>query len=201
MSTPDEISIKYADDSQGTEALQEVAAEVSKILTTNEEILYIALQNITALSLKKDSAVATTNRFILYRPSVLGRVEFDDFQWQDLKNVKIDQGLLASDINVETIDGRTATLGGIDKEQAKRLYSVTQQMEQEWREKRRIREMEEARAQAGGIQFSGFPGGSAGAPGAEDPVEKLAKAKAMLDQKLITEAEYDSLKAKILSSM
>jgi hypothetical protein len=31
-------------------------------------------------------------------------------------------------------------------------------------------------------------------------VEKLAKAKAMLDQGLITEAEYESLKAKIIAS-
>ena len=36
---------------------------------------------------------------------------------------------------------------------------------------------------------------------AEDPVAKLAKAKQMLDQGLISEAEYDALKAKILGAM
>jgi hypothetical protein len=47
----------------------------------------------------------------------------------------------------------------------------------------------------------GAPAASVAAAPAEDPVAKLAKAKQMLDQGLISEAEYDTLKAKILSSM
>jgi hypothetical protein len=71
-------------------------------------------------------------------------------------------------------------------------------MEQEWREKRRVREMEEARAKSGGVYLGSGQG--AGSP-AEDPVAKLSKAKQMLDQGLISEAEYETVKAKILSSM
>jgi hypothetical protein len=102
--------------------------------------------------------------------------------------------MLATQFSMETVDGRTVVMEGLDKDQAKRLYGICQQMEQEWREKRRIREMEEARARAGGVVV--------GAPAAaDDPVGKLARAKEMLDKGLISEAEYDSLKAKILSSM
>ena len=36
------------------------------------------------------------------------------------------------------------------------------------------------------------------APAAEDPVAKLAQYKAMLDQGLITQADYDAAKAKAL---
>ncbi len=192
------IPIRYADASQQAEALQKVAADVSKILTPSEEILYIALQNNTALSIAKDSVVATTNRVICYKPSILGRVVFEDFLWQDVKDAKITQGFLATDFAVETVKGLRAELTSLDKDQAKRLSAICQQREQEWREKRRVREMEESRAKAGGVHIASPQG--AGAP-AEDPVAKLAKAKQMLDQSLISEAEYESVKAKILSSM
>lgn len=192
-------SIRHTDPSQESSALKSIASDVAKVLTPSEEILYIALQNMTALSIKKDCVVVTTNRLLLYRPSVLGRVDFDDFQWQDVKNVKIQQGVLSSELTVETTDGRIGTMSGLDKEQAKRLYGFTQQMEQEWREKRRIREMEEARAKSGGIYMSA-PEPRA-ATSAEDPTQKLAQAKRMLDQGLISEAEYETVKAKILSAM
>lgn len=194
------VPIRYSDPSQETDAAQNLAADVAKILTPNEEILYIAMQNEMALSLKKDCVVATTNRLILYRPQILGRASFDDFQWQDVQNARIAQGSLSSAFSVEAADGRQASLGELDKEQAKRLYSVCQQMEQEWREKRRVRDMEEARARSGGIYMSPAPGDAAASRG-EDPVAKLAKAKTMLDQGFISEAEYDALKAKILSSL
>ena len=199
-STP---TIRETDPSQSTETLKKIAAEVARILTPNEEILYIALQNATAMSIKKDSVVATSNRVIIYQPSLLGRVDFTDFLWQDVANARIRQGMLSTEFSAETTDGRKAIVGGLDKDQAKRLYGICQQMEQEWREKRRVRQMEEERARAGGVQFHVPTGGispSGGAP-AEDPVEKLAKAKKMLDQQLISEAEYDTLKAKILASM
>ena len=75
---------------------------------------------------------------------------------------------------------------------------------------------------ASGIESAGAEGGSAGlvgigmaggmlgglgnlqqpvtpaAPAAEDPVAKLKKAKEMLDLGLITQADFDSVKAKVL---
>ena len=195
-------TIRETDPSQSTETLKKIAAEVGRILTPNEELLYIALQNATAMSIKKDSVVATTNRVIIYQPSLLGRVDFTDFLWQDVANARIRQGMLSTEFSAETTDGRSVVVGGLDKDQAKRLYGICQQMEQEWREKRRIRQMEEERARAGGVQLHVPTSGTGTAtPAAEDPVEKLAKAKKMLDQQLISEAEYDTLKAKILASM
>lgn len=193
------MPIRNVDPSQETEAVQHIAEEVTKILTPNEEILYIAMQNATALSVRQDCVVATNNRVILYRPDVLGRVAFDNFLWQDVKNAEIHQGVFSSEFQIETVDERHDAIGNLDKEQAQRLYGVCQQLDQEWREKRRVREMEQDRARSGGV----FLGATAGAPSAvaEDPVEKLAKAKAMLDQSLISEIEYETLKAKILAAM
>lgn len=192
------VPIRHVEADQDVDALQKVARDVSKILTPNEEILYIATQNVTAMSIRKDSVVVTTNRIIGFSPGVLGRVSFNDYQWQDVLDVSMKQGMLSTEIVIETASGKHE-VGAIDKEQAKRLYGIAQQMEQEWREKRRIREMEEARAKAGGVYMGAMPGATATAAAPEDPVSKLAKAKTMLDQGLISEAEYEALKAKVLA--
>jgi hypothetical protein len=193
------IPIRFSDESQQSNRVQSIAAEIAKILTPNEEILYVAMQNPMSLSVRRDSVVATSNRLILFRAQILGQAQFDDFQWQDVSNATIKQGVLSTELQVEAVDGRQAVMGDLDKEQAKRLYSVCQQMEQEWREKRRVRDMEEARARSGGVYLASPA--AVDQPVTDDPVAKLARAKAMLDQGLISEAEYDTLKARILSSM
>ena len=204
---PDTESSRTQDDAgaPGSASHEQVARDVATILTANEQILHVAIQNATALSVKKDSAVATSNRLILYRPSVFGGTRFSDFLWEDVQNIRLEEGMLSSELRVELVDGRADTLGGLDKEQARRFYGVCQQKEQEWREKRRIRDLEEARARSGGVHF-GAPGVMADTPTsgsvpAEDPVEKLRKAKALLDEGLISEVEYETLKAKIIASL
>jgi putative oligomerization/nucleic acid binding protein len=59
------------------------------------------------------------------------------------------------------------------------------------------------RARSGGIQVTSGPTGySAGGGGSAvpDAVRRLQEAKQMLDSKLITDAEYEAIKAKIVSS-
>jgi hypothetical protein len=196
----DQVGVQHIDPDQDRGTVEKIAQDVRSILTPTEDILYVVLQNATALSIKKDSAIATSNRLILYRPGLLGKVNFSDFLWEDVKNVSIKEGMLAGDLTVELTSGRIDRLGGLDKSQLRRFYGIAQQKEQEWREKRRIRELEEARAKAGGVYMGGPTAPSAAAAPAEDPVEKLAKAKAMLDQGLISEAEYEAIKAKVISS-
>jgi hypothetical protein len=193
--------VRYPDADQDPAQLETVAREVARILTPNEEILYIAFQNATALTTAPDCVVVTSNRLILYRPHILGRLSFADFQWQDVRDVDVRQGVLSAELTVTATDGRQDAMSNLHKEQAKRVYGLAQQMEQEWREKRRVRQMEEERARAGGVVLE-LPKGAAPEPSAgDDQVARLARAKALLDQGLISEDEYQALKAKILSSI
>src|SRR5207237_5504572 len=87
---------------------------------------------------------------------------------------------------------------GLLKEQAQAVYRICQAQDQAWREKRRVRELEELRARSGGIQvLSAAAAPAAGAEG--DAVRRLRDAKQLLDAQLITDAEYDAIKAKIVS--
>ncbi len=205
--TTESLGIESVDEGQNTTILAQVAKDVRTILTPNETIAYIAHQNRTAFGQKKDAAVATNNRIILYRPHRFGRLEFHDFLWEDVRDVTIAEKVWSSQFTCVTTDDRTLQLGGLVKEQARTLYAFCQQKEQEWRERRRVRQMEEERARAGGVQVTlpsaggTPPAGEAAAGSAEDPVAALAKAKQLFDQELISEAEYETLKAKILSTL
>ncbi|CAB3767428.1 hypothetical protein [Paraburkholderia solisilvae] len=70
-----------------------------------------------------------------------------------------------------------------------------------WREKRHFRELEEMRAKAGGFQGSFGSGDVASTSADEAPMKRLQKAKQMLEQGLISDSEYETVKARIVSSL
>ena len=192
------VPIRYTDPSQESEDVQRAATEVGKILTANEELYYVAMQNGMALSTAPDYVVATSNRIIFVNARVLGQVKLVDILWQDVKDSQVEQGMLSSAFQVVAVNDSVTRIGELEKEQAKRLYSICQQMDLDWREKRRIRGMEEERARAGGVYVNPHP--ETESPN-EDPVARLARAREMLTQGLISETEFESLKARIISTI
>jgi hypothetical protein len=84
------------------------------------------------------------------------------------------------------------------------VYRICQAQEQQWREKRRVRDLEELRAKSGGLQLGGaggLGGVAGGGAGGADAVERLKAAKEMLANGLITDAEFEALKAKVVSGL
>jgi hypothetical protein len=129
-----------------------------------------------------------------------------NLRWQDLSEVNLRVGVFAAelviradpatDLAINTQPGtRVITIAGLRKEQAQAVYRICQAQDQAWREKRRIRELEELRARSGGVQIN--PGAPAGVT--SDSVRRLQEAKQMLDARLISDSEYESLKARILA--
>jgi hypothetical protein len=88
---------------------------------------------------------------------------------------------------------------GLRPDQAQAVYRICQAQDQSWREKRRIREMEELRARSGGIQIVGGSATSALGGTSGDAMQRLEQARQMLAAKLISDSEYEAIKAKILS--
>jgi uncharacterized protein (DUF58 family) len=142
---PAQIPIRYVDPEQDAAALQAIAREAARIMVSGEEILYIAAENATALSIKRDSVVVTTNRIIGFSPGVPGRVSFRGHLWQDVLDVSMNEGILSTQIVIETEAG-AREVGWIPKEQATQVYGLARQMERGWREKRRMMERREAQA-------------------------------------------------------
>jgi hypothetical protein len=101
---------------------------------------------------------------------------------------------------------------GLRISEAQPSIAAVREQEQAWREKRRLRSMEEMRAQAGGTQVAavfpqnGLPVSSmhidAGFGVTQDaPADRLAAAKDILDKGLITDSEHETIKAKIMAEL
>ncbi|MDP9013696.1 MAG: PH domain-containing protein [Pseudomonadota bacterium] len=185
------------------------------LLTVDETLEAWAMQHrLFALTHRRVCLAATSGRFISLTRRLFGGYDSADIRWQDLKETRIRAGILSadltlvaqssSDLNIGSEINRVWTFEGLRKDQAQAIYRICQQHDQVWREKRRVRELEELRAKSGGVQFGGTPAGysSTDAAGAEsEPTRRLRQAREMLDAKLISDSEFESIKAKIVSGI
>jgi hypothetical protein len=186
-----------------------LAQEVSKILTNGETIFFTCTQSKPML-IKPDSVVCTNRRLIIYKPKLLGRFDFFDFLWRDLKDATLKQGIIGSTFMAQHISGNVITIEWLPKERAQALYRLAQEREELAIEERRNRQMEETAAGASKINIATnvAPVMNTDTSMANqspritaDPMEKLKTLKGMLDAGLITEADFEAKKQKLLDEM
>lgn len=192
--------------------LQSALEQLSTLLVPGESIQAFAVQRrIFALTHRRQLVAATTGRFIGASRGLFGSFHPTSVRWQDLKEARVEIGTLGASLTVVffaspdlAIAGTqsSVTFSGLQKAEAEAVYRVCQGQDQAWREKRRVRELEEMRAKSGGIQL-GAAAGAGASPGAggDDTVARLEKAKAMLDKGLISDAEFEALKARIVNTL
>ncbi|SDD38658.1 hypothetical protein SAMN05216323_11651 [Williamwhitmania taraxaci] len=136
----------------------------------------------------------------------------NDFRWQDLGDTKLKVGIFGADIffkkyastdlAMNKFSSYILSLTGFRKDQTQSIYRLAQVHDQSWREKRRIRELEELMAKSGGLNInSSQTGANSTGNSSDDSLDRLQKAKEMLEKKLINDSEFESIKAKIISSL
>ena len=196
--------------------LQKALDTLQSLMTTGETVEAWATQRrIFALKHRRVVLVATSGRFIALTRKLIGGYDTADIRWQDLKETRIRAGIFgadltviaqsSSDLNISSEVNRVWTYMGLRKDQAQALYRICQQHDQAWREKRRVRELEELRAKSGGVQFapqafSSTPSDSSS--GAEsESTRRLRQAREMLEAKLISDSEFETIKARIISGL
>ena len=193
--------------------VQKTITEFESLLVPGETIdAYAVQRRIYALTHRRSIVCATSGRFIGMTRGLFGGFNPDSVRWQDIKEARIQVGVFGADLTIVALatpdlavtgQARTVFYHGLRKQQAESVYRICQAQEQAWREKRRVRELEELRAKSGGIQL-GNTGNLSGAPAAsatDTPAARLAQAKEMYEQKLITDSEYESLKARIVGGL
>ena len=163
-----------------------------------------------ALFSRRSVFAVTNSRIINLQRGLIGGYTMRDYQWKDLKDAKISENVLP-DICGSTLTFTFSQFPSImvypDFKTASDIYKVAQLQEQAWEEKRRIREMEETRAQAGGISIGNtattFPTGSTSnndkSMSTSDIADELLKIKELLDKGILSDVEFQEMKAKILS--
>ena len=180
-------------------------------LMKDENILHKGIDKRPFALFSRRSVFAVTNsRIINLQRGLIGGYTMRDYQWKDLEDAKISENVLPE------ICGSTLTFTFSqfplimvypDLKTASDIYKVAQLQEQAWEEKRRIREMEETRAQAGGISIGNTattsPTGSTSnndkSMSTSDIADELLKIKELLDKGILSDVEFQEMKSKILS--
>ncbi len=171
-----------------------------------------------ALFSRRQVFAITNSRVIRLERPFLGGFKMLDFQWKDLQDVQVSENAFSR------ICGSTLTfIFGYDGEDytgievypdvkiASKAYKQAQLEEQAWEEKRRVREMEETRAQSGGVMIGQgvVPSTIASNQSVQqdnqtkgNPTnisDELIKLKKLLDDGILSDSEFQEMKSKILS--
>lgn len=190
-------------------------AALQSLLIPGEELESHAIQRrLFALTHRRTIVGATSGRMIAVTRGLFGDYAPQDVRWQDVQDAQLRVGVFGATLTVSvhgtadlaSAEGprRALSVEGLRKDEAQEVYRACQTQEQAWREKRRVRELEELRAKSGGINLSGGLAGAApsGAAGvAESPGGRLQRAKEMREQGLLTDAEFEQVKARILADL
>lgn len=183
------------------------------LLIPGEELETHAVQRrLFSLTHRRTIVGATSGRLIVVTRGLFGNYTPQDVRWQDVQDAQLRVGVFGASLSVSvhgtadlaSAEGPRRVVGvdGLRKDEAQEVYRTCQAQEQAWREKRRVRELEELRAKSGGINLaSGMGAAPAGDDGSQAPAGRLQRAKDMLQQGLLTDAEFEQVKARILSEL
>jgi hypothetical protein len=191
----------FLGDEQDPAAVAKMVTKAKDLLTSGEQIEYIAVQKKPLVNIAPDGLLLTNKRLMIVRPKLLG-MTFQDYIWRDIGNVHMSEQMLTATITCTVTGGVPLKIDSIPKKQARKIYGIAQEKEERVREERRMRDMEEKRAAAGGITIAAPGQGPASvAPAADDPMAVLGKLKNMVDAGLIQPQEYEAKKAEVLARM
>ena len=197
----DAISRLTKDDQSGV-ALARIYRKAMPLLTANETIEYIALQKRILFNLAPDALVITNRRVILLTIGLLGSTRMCDILTRDILDAKIELGVFRAKILIRTTNGGARLIENLLKTPAQRAYALLQEQEERSFEERRQRDLEQTRAEAGGISIgAGGLGSASHDDNFDQNVEKLEKLKKLLDSGLITQGEFESKRQAILSRL
>jgi hypothetical protein len=210
MSAPTAPSAAPADDT----SLSRVLQPLRSLLIPGEQLEAFAVQRrIFALIHRRVAVGSTTGRLISTARGLFGGFTADDVRWQDLRDADIRVGILGATLTISAFvtrdlasaEGaqRTLVFTGLRKEEAQSVYRLCQAQAQSWREKRRVRDLDELRAKSGGIQLGQASAAPVTTSSGDDhsPAARLERAREMLQKGLINDSEFEQIKSKIVADL
>jgi hypothetical protein len=215
---------KFLTEEQDPKAVEKIYLRLADLLTAGEDILYIAVQKKPIVNLFPDCIALTNKRILFFTPANLGlTIKFVDFVWKDIVDVYTKEEIIGAIFSVKTTNGAEMGVDYLPKVQARKLYQYAQDRKESEREARRLRDLEEKRAESGSILFdnAGRTNGQPAVPAVEaetayNPItppavqeapkpdeltEKLKKLKMLFDSGLISQEEYNHKKLDLLSDL
>ena len=203
-------------DEQDPKTAEKVLGKLNDMLTTGETILYIAIQKKPAVTLIPDCISVSNKRIIFCIPGNLGlTTNFITFPWSDIKEVSFKEEFFGSKFIAVPQRGENVTIDYIPKIQARKLYQFCNEQIERLKETLRAQEVEDRTFSVQTPTPAALAEIIDKQPEIQAPIEeikpieqpadeltqKLQKLKSLFEKQLITQDEYESKKADILSQL
>jgi hypothetical protein len=201
---------RFLNDEQDPKAVEKVLGKLIDLLTSGEELLYLAVQKKPAVNLLPDSIAITNKRIFYCEPGNLGlTMNFKDISWKNVKEVSFKEGLLGSKFICVPLSGENIVTDFIPKAQVRKLHQAANDQLEQLQELLRLQKLEENKPNSTIQSILDLPIEEAELV-EEEPMYleqedettlKLRKLKTLYDKQLITLAEYENKKANILNDL
>jgi len=210
---------RFLSDEQDPKAVEKVLGKLNDMLTSNEELIYLAVQKKPAVNLLPDCIAVSTKRIFYCEPANFGiTMNFTDISWKSIKEVSFKEELFGSKFICVPQHGENIITEYIPKVQARKLYQAAYEQLEGFKEQQRVLEAEEKRPiqplaaievaaeeitpleiQPTAVSIPYTPPAPLEEPEDETTL-KLRKLKMLYDKQLITQDEYEAKKADILDT-
>lgn len=130
------IPDKFLLDEQDPKAIDKVLGKLTDMLSSNEELLYIAVQKKPAVNLLPDCIAVSTKRMFYCEPANFGiTMNFKDISWKSIHEISFKEELFGSKFTCTPVQGVPLITDFIPKVQARKLYQVASEQLELYKEK------------------------------------------------------------------
>ncbi|SMC69974.1 PH domain-containing protein [Pedobacter nyackensis] len=209
---------RFLSDEQDPKAVEKVLGKLNDMLSTNEELIYMAVQKKPAVNLLPDCIAVSNKRIFYCEPGNFGiTMNFKDISWKSIKEVSFKEEIFGSKFICVPLHGENIITEYIPKVQARKLYQAAYEQLESFKEQQRQTDLEERRSTTSPVTVNAVAPEPVEepvalftppvvTPAAVEEVEdettlKLRKLKSLYDKHLITQEEYEAKKADILDSL
>lgn len=210
---------QYLTDEQDPKTAEKVLGKLRDMLTPGEAIVYLAIQKKPAVTLIPDCIAVTNKRLVFCLPGNLGlTTNFITFTWEDVKEVSFKEEFFGSKFIAVPQRGENVAVDYIPKVQARKLYQFSNEQIEKLMDLLRNRNFEEKKTPAASVddpEFASYteiedefvpyisqtPEPQVAAEPEDEVTLKLKRLKSLFEKQLITQEEYESKKADILSHL
>lgn len=211
---------RFLSDEQDPKAVEKVIGKLNDMLSSNEELIYLAVQKRPAVNLLPTCIAVSTKRIFYCEPGNFGiTMNFKDISWKSIKEISFKEEIFGSKFICVPTYGENIITEYIPKVQARKLYQAAHEQLEAFKEQQRQAELEDRRSSTSPVTVTTTPepkvveeptafSTPAPAPAPAPIVEqedettlKLRKLKTLFDKQLITLEEYEAKKSDILDSL
>lgn len=201
---------QYLTDDQDPKTAEKVLGKLRDMLTSGEAVTYLAIQKKPAVTLIPDCIAVTNKRIVFCIPGNLGlTTNYITFTWSEIKEISFKEEFFGSKFMAVPMKGENIVVDYIPKVQARKLYQFCNEQLEKYQSaagtqsNASMQNENVADDYASYIEISDVqkPVETINTSHEDELTLKLQKLKSLYKKQLISQEEYESKKADILSQL